>query len=135
MPIVHGLPFFSFTHQAWDAARESGALSHLPHKRLAFYSTFYEDIERLNSWQAAEHDAAVRLAPLAYDTSLEGPDRNAQLADIAAVDDNAFYLDAISRNLLDEARDQGLRPDPAKVTDWIKEARTITGTCIKDVTI
>jgi hypothetical protein len=132
MPIVHGLPFFGFTHQAWDAARASGALSHVPGEKLAFYSAFYEEVERLNGWQAAESEAAERLTPLAYDTRLEHRDRDARLADLAAVDANAFYIDELSRNLLDDARAQGLKPDPAELARFIKGSREIVGACVKD---
>jgi hypothetical protein len=131
MPVVHGLPFFSFTHEAWDAARASGALSHVPRDKLAFYSSFYEEIDRLNGWQAEESEAAVRLAPLAYDTRLERRDRDARLADLAAVDANAFYVDGISQGILRDARAHGLYPDAAKVADFVKGSRALIGACVK----
>jgi hypothetical protein len=130
MPMVHGLPFFGFTHQAWDAARASDALSHLPSAKLDFYASFYEDIESLKGWQVAEKQAAVRLAPLAYETRLDPGERDAQVANLAAVDDNAFYIDQVSRSLIEDARAQGLRPDPRKVALWIEKTRKDLGGCV-----
>ena len=131
MPIVHGLPFFSYIHEAWDTARASGALSHLPREKLAFYSSFYDTIQRLSGWQDAESAAAARLAPLAYDTRLDGRDRDAVLADLATIDSNAFYLDQFSRLALEAARAQGLRPDPAELAGDMKDGRETMGPCFE----
>ncbi len=130
MPIVHGLPLYAYTHQAWDAARAGDALSHLPAAKLAFYSKFYEVIDRLNGWQAAENQAAVRLSPWAYDARLEQPERAGFLADLAAADDNAFYIDQFSRILVTEARDQQIRPDPGRLSDWLRQSRAVMGGCV-----
>lgn len=132
MPIVHGLPFFEYNHQAWDAARADGVLGHLAREKLAFYSSFYNIIERLTGWQDAESAAAARLAPLAYDTRLEVRQRDAVLAELATIDSNAFYLDQFSRMVLEEARAQGLQPDPAKMASFLKDGREVMGPCVQD---
>ncbi len=133
MPIVHGLPYFSYSREAWETARASGALDHLPHDRLDFYASSYEDIEALKGWQAAESASAVQLAPLAFNTRLEHRDRDAYLADLAAVDSNAFYLENFTRILLERGRAHGIHPARAEVAEWIKEGRAMSGGCVKDV--
>lgn len=99
---------------AYQAALASGVFNHMPRARAASYARLYVAFAQTKDWQAREHAAKVRLAALAFDTTLTPAERHEYLnvlGELAFFDGNIATNAAQTIHSADEAGFRILRAD------------------------
>lgn len=120
--------------EAWQDARLTGALNHLPSGEISRYAQVYRRSTRFLEIQDEENDAAARLSVLAIDGPIDANARVELLGALARVDHANAYIELGARQQL-----QLLRPllsdlPRAQVDKAIAERmasqRSLRGPCV-----
>lgn len=120
--------------EAWETARTSGALNHLPALEVSRYAQAYHRSREMLSAQAKENEAAAGLSALASDGFIDSQSRT-QLLGALAETDHANAILEIDAELNLKLMHQLLRDLPRDaidkaIADRIATQRSFRGTCV-----
>lgn len=120
--------------EAWETARSSGALSHMPDSAVAKYAQAYHRGRQILELQAEENAAAARLSPLAVDGAIDPHSRAQLLGALAETDHANAYIEFATaqdlRLLRELLKDQSRDAVDQAVDDRIASQRRFRGSCV-----
>jgi len=119
-----GRPSYFFSgHGAWNSNVADQIARHLGAKAVKQYSEIYQGMSEYASLSRDEQSAWVRLQSLEGDADAITPDRKARLREAIAEARNLhLLLSATAKQMLDEARDVGVKPNGSLRTLKIESA-------------
>ena len=136
-PAAYRAPARDWDISAWDSAKGSGVLSHMPRKLVAAYSAFYAALDGQRQSQVVEGETFPELLYLSFDTTLDAQARRQAMSTLGQLD----WLNGLAVNtaddLIDAARALHLDFSRTNLTRDVAEAergqREFRGTCVKHV--
>jgi hypothetical protein len=121
--------------EAWQLARSTGALNHLPSTEVARYAQVYRRSNRFLGVQDEENDAAARLSVLAIDGPVDAAARVELLGALAQADHANAYMELGARQqieFLQPLLSDLPRPDVDKaVAERMATQRAFRGPCVQ----
>jgi hypothetical protein len=90
--------------EAWQLARSTGALNHLPAADIARYAQVYRRSSRFLVIQDQEGDAAARLSVLAVDGPIDASSRIELLGAVARIDHANAYMELAAKQQVELLR-------------------------------
>lgn len=119
--------------EAWQTARSSGALDHLPSADVTKYAQAYHRGYRIRALQDQENDAGARLSVLAIDGPIDVGGRIALIGALAQADRANAYMEITAQALINFLK-QLLADFPADMVDpavaeRISNQRAFRGEC------
>jgi hypothetical protein len=135
MPVVYRGPSRPLPMDSWRAATTGGTVDYMDPGRVAEFSSIYTQIALFDAAQTDEARAAARLAPLAFDRTLDANARTGMLAKLAEVDRINSIMALVGSQIIDEVRGEKLGFPPTEVESdrmtLIKSQRATRGTCVR----
>ena len=132
-------PVRTWDESAWDSAKSSGILSHMPRERVAAFSDLYTSFESERQAEAREETAFSELLYLSFDTTLDAQARRNATSTLGQLDWLNGTIVRTADQLIDAARAMhldfsrtNLRQNLADVERFQREFR---GSCIKHVDV
>lgn len=127
-------PVRQWLSEAWETARSSGVLNHLPAEEVSRYAQAYHRGREMLALQTEESVAAARLSALASDGIIDAPSRT-QLLGVLAETDRANSLLEIDAGLNLQLLHQLLHDLPSEpidqaVADRMATQRSFRGSCV-----
>ena len=101
LDVAYRSPEPPWVDEAWQLARETGALSHLPSDDVARYARVYRLSSRYIELQDEENAAAARLSVLARDGRIDEESRVELLGALAQIDHVNAFLELGARQQLE----------------------------------
>ena len=136
---VYRAPGEPWRTDAWETAKSTGALNHMPGDEVALYSLTYGGIAEMRDLDHAETSIEPRLSFLSYGQELDQRSRVDALNALAELDWINGTIATLSGHVVDGVRNLHLRLDRAafakELDHDIAEQRRIRGPCVKDVQI
>jgi hypothetical protein len=131
------VPLRSWEQSAWDSAKGSGVLSHMPRERVAAFSELYSAFDSEREAEAREEARLSGLLYLSFDTTLDAEARRGVISALGQLDwlngivvVNADQLIETARTMnLDFSR-TGLERNLESVE---RDQRAFRGPCVKHV--
>ena len=135
MPTAYRAPERLWLHDAWETARASGALTHLPPDLVSRYSDAYNTGARIFALQESEEQAAARLGALAFDGDIDNSSRVALIGSLVQVDRDNSYIEnrAISEleTLREVLRGKNREARKSAVQARIAVQKKFRGSCVR----
>lgn len=135
LDVAYRSPEPPWVDEAWQLARATGALSHMPDDEVARYARIYRLSARYVEFQDEENAAAARLSVLARNGPIDEESRIELLGALAQIDHVNAFLELGARQQI-ESLDSLLRDLPrAKVAKDVAERmasqRAFRGSCVR----
>jgi hypothetical protein len=134
MVVAYRAPIRPWRTEAWETARSSGALNHLPSQEIRGYAQAYHRSREMLAVQAREDEAAARLSALAFDGVLDTSSRILLLGTLAEIDNanSILEIDAelnlqLLRKLLN---DLPTEPADQAIAHRLEAQRSFRGSCV-----
>jgi hypothetical protein len=110
-----GRPSFFFSGRgAWNGDNSDQVSRYLGAEKFQRYAEIYQGMEHYAALNAAEQDTWVPFLALEGDTDALTPDRRARIREaIAQARNQQLLLNAIAVQMLDQAKELGIRPEGA----------------------
>jgi hypothetical protein len=140
LPASYRPPNRTMTEVAWRNAISVGALDHMNPDRVAQLSAVYANLETWRDSQDEEARAAARLAPLAFDGSMDQGRRSDMIAALADVDRLNTLIAIVSAGLINDVRALHLGYSRSDLTTdqgqfypdvLVKSQREYRGSCVR----
>lgn len=135
MPVVYRAPFRPVPTDSWDNALASGTLNHLGSERVSALSSVYKQITEVGALQQEEQRTSARLAPLAFDMTLDPRVRADVIGELAELDRLNTLMLVMSKQLVESVRqlDLDFPADDFEMArrELIREQRAIRGSCVE----
>ena len=139
VPAAYRSPTRTWDQSAWESAKNSGVLSHMPRDRVAAFSSIYAMIDSERVTQDREDEAVPRLMYLSFDIALDAEGRRQAMSTLGELDWANGLLIVVGEQIIDSAR--LMRLDFSKtnlnrdLADIEKLQRSFRGPCVKHVTV
>jgi hypothetical protein len=133
LPVAYRTPRKYLVIDAWDTAKTSGILDHMPRERVAAYSEIYTQIAHMQQLSDIERGEVPTLTFLSFDGPLDPQSRNRAIDTLAQLDSINLHLVLGGTNLKKASENLQLEYSPVQsreVTDLIRRARTVYGDCV-----
>src|SRR5262249_38304985 len=85
-PAPYRTPLRSWDQSAWDSAKGSGVLSHMPRERVAAFSDLYTSLDSERQAEAREEAAFSELLYLSFDSNLDAQARRGAMSALGQLD-------------------------------------------------
>src|SRR4029453_16372947 len=134
LPVAYRAPRKYLRTDAWDNAKTSGILNHMPRERAASYSAIYTQIAFMQELSNIENGEVPSLAFLSFDGPLDGQSREHAIGTLARLDLINLHLVIGGSNLRKATEDLGLEFSPLQREELemtFQRARHIYGNCVK----
>jgi hypothetical protein len=99
--------------------------------RLRTYGQLCRFIDGFRTRQLREDALIPAIQPLAYDQTLSAEQRVEMQADIAALDRENYWMAGLGEQFIEQARRNGLPPDPARVEARFQDLLGGYGNCVQ----
>ena len=132
-PIVLIQPGPLWSHDAWETALSSGALSHMPRERVAHYGIAYREVDLIRNWQVQSLAMIDQLSALGFDGSFSSQERHGYLNTLSGIAHLQHTIAANNRRLFGQASALGLGLTQAEVDARVAGDRKRLGACVTDV--
>lgn len=136
---VYSIPLRGWSQDAWDTAKSTGAIGHMPHGEVADYSAIYAEIAAIRDFQAQELPLESKIAYLSADQRLDNGARTEALGTLGQLDALNAVIAGLSSLMVEQVKDLHLRVDRvarfADMKQKIESERQYRGACVKDVRI
>lgn len=138
-PAPYRTPLPTWEQSAWDSAKSSGVLSHMPRERVAAFSDLYTALESERQSQIWEEPAFSELLYLSFDTTLDAQARRSAMSALGRLDWLNGTIVITADQLIETARAMRLDFSQTnlhqKVADAERVQRVFRGSCVKHVDI
>jgi hypothetical protein len=134
LPPAYQAPRRYLRSDAWDNAKASGVLSHMPRERASAYSAIYTQIAYLQELSDIETGEAPALAFLSYNGQIDEQSRERALGALARLDLINLHLVVGGLNLRKATEDLGLEFSPLQrkeVKEFFQLRLRQFGSCVK----
>lgn len=136
-PAAYRAPSREWYTGAWETAKASGVLNHMPRNTVAGYTKIYAEIEIERQTETFEFQTAPELAYLSFDTELDPQARRQAVSTLGKLDSANGNLVQGGRQILDRIKAMHLNFDRRGVATQVREAlavqRAFRGSCVRDV--
>jgi hypothetical protein len=129
LPVAYAAPARGWYDNSWQAVLASGAAAHMSEARLRTYGLLYRFIDGFRTRQLREDALIPAIQPLAYDQMLSADKRAEMQADIAALDRENYWMAGLGEQFIENARRNGLPPDPARLEARFQDLGRSYGNC------
>lgn len=85
-PVAYRAPTRTWGQSAWEAAKASGVLNHMPRERVAGYAAIYALMDDERRWQRTEETLYPQLVHLSFDGSIDAQARREALSTLGHLD-------------------------------------------------
>jgi len=133
MPVAYRTPRKYLSIDAWETAKLSGVLDHVPRDRVATYSDIYTQIAHMQQLSDIERGAVPTLTFLSFDGPLEAQSRHRAIDTLAQLDSINLHLVLGGTNLIKAAENLQLQfslVQNREVADLIHRLRIVYGDCV-----
>ncbi len=130
-PPVYRTPNRTWPKDAWETALNGQTLGHFRPERVAQLAALFNEISSLQRSQSEELDLAASLGDLAFPGPISAAERRANLklvAQLGAVNARIVFQ---SREVLNNAADAGLAPNPEQLKKNLDQQRRYRGKCVR----
>ena len=130
-PPVYRTPNRTWPKDAWETALNGEILGHFRPERVAQFAALFDEISSLQRSQSEELDLAASLGDLAFPGLISAAERRANLklvAKLGAVNARMVFQ---SREVLKNAADAGLSPNPEQLKKNLDQQRRYRGNCVR----
>lgn len=135
VPSAYRAPIRLWPNEAWETARSSGALNHLPDRTVATYAEAYTRAMRIYRLQQDEDSAASKLVALAVDGPIGDESRIELLGALGLIDRANSGMENAAIQELDILRpllkDVPSSKRDAGVAKRMKDQRGFRGACVR----
>jgi len=134
LPVAYRAPRRYLRTDAWDNAKTSGVLSHMPRERAAAYSAIYMQIAYMQELSDIENGEAPALAFLSFNGQLDGQSRERAIGALARLDLINLHLAVGGSNMRKSTEELGLEFSPhqrKEVGELFQLRRRQYGSCVK----
>ena len=134
---VYSVPLRGWSQDAWDTAKSTGAIDHMPHGEVAGYSAVYAEIAKIRDLQDQELGFESKLAFLSVDQQLESGARTEALGTLGQLDALNAVISGLSSLMIEQIKGLHLQVDRVARSEELKASiaseRRYRGACVKDV--
>lgn len=134
LPPAYRAPRRYLRTDAWDSAKASGVLSHMPRERAAAYSGIYVQIAKMQELSDIENGEAPALTFLSFNGQLDGQSRERAIGALARLDLINLQLVLGGSNMRKSTEELGLKYSPfqrKEVAELFQLRRRQYGSCVK----
>jgi hypothetical protein len=134
LPPTYRAPRKYLRTDAWDNAKTSGILNHMPRERAAKYSMIYKQIAYMQDLSDIENGEVPALTFLSFDGQLDGQSRERAIGALARLDLINLHLVIGGTNMRKSTEDLGLEFSQfqrKEVVELFQQARRRYGSCVK----
>lgn len=136
---VYSVPLRGWSEDAWDTAKSTGVIDHMPRAEAAAYSAIYAEIEKIRDLQGQELPLESRLAFLSVDQRLDNSARTDALSTLGEIDALNSVIAGLSSLIIDQIKGLHLPVDRAArfkdSKEKVESERQYRGPCVKDVQV
>ena len=130
-PSVYRTPDRPWSEASWQTALNGEVLGHFQPNRVQQFAALFDEASFMERAQAEEVDAAATLGDLAFAGPISPDQRRSDLKVVAKLDALDARLLFLAQELLREAREAGLTPDPQVLRTLLKQQRSYRGACVR----
>ena len=132
-------PLRTWDESAWDSAKSSGVLSHMPRERVADFSGLYMSLDSERQAEAREEAAFSELLYLSFDTTLDAQARRSAISALGQLDWLNGIIVVTGDQLVDATRAMHLDFSRTNlrqnIADVERDQRKFRGSCVKHVDV
>lgn len=137
VPAPYRTPLRDWDQSAWDSAKSSGVLSHMPRERVAAFSNLYAALASERQAQEREEASFSQLGYLSFDTALDVQARRRAMSDLGQLDWLNGIIVITADQLIDDARAMHLDFSRTNLRQSLADVeldqREFRGSCVKHV--